>query len=364
MKDYYQILGVSPDASDDEIKKAYRKLAHQYHPDKTGGDEKKFKEINEAFSVLSDKKKREQYDKYGRVFDNNFYGSGQAGFNWGPFSDSPFDFSSGVNFENFGFEDIFEGIFGGGNFRKEHKIRGSDIQFKINISLEEAFYGTKKEISFKTYLKCNTCNGFGYDKSKGVKKCSNCNGKGTVRMEKRAFFMSFSQIVTCSVCGGTGEVPNQKCASCGGDGRIYGNKKITVDIPKGIKNGEVIKLNGEGEAGLRGGKNGDIYIFVNVLPHKIFTRKGDDLYVKKNINLRQLFGDEAIKLKDINGEEFSVYVPHSFSLSENLKVPKRGMSKIFGERGDLYISLEFKTPSKLSAKSKKILDDLYNELNE
>jgi len=365
MKDYYQILGVPRDASDDEIKKAYRRLAHQYHPDKPGGDEKKFKEINEAYEVLSNKEKRAQYDKFGQVFEGGMPKG--AGFNegWNPFSDFDFDFSTYRDVGGFGFEDIFEGIFGMGNQRnKSYSSRGNDIEITFQISLEDAFRGLKKDLSFKTFITCEKCQGLGYDKVKGFKKCQKCGGNGKLKVERKTFFGTFTQITICPECHGKGEIPNAVCSSCKGEGRLYGTKNVTFIIPQGIKEGEIIKISKGGEAGLRGGESGDLYIRVNIFPHPFYTRKGDDLYLKKEINIAQAFLGYPIKIKDLNGEEFTVTIPPNFSLSEELKIPKKGMIKRNFNRGDLYIRFNLKTPKKISSKAKKLLEELNQELYE
>lgn len=365
MKDYYQILGVPRDASDDEIKKAYRKLAHQYHPDKPGGDEKKFKEINEAYSVLSDKKKRAEYDKFGQVFEGGIpYGATEGeGFNWGPFSGFGFDFSSG-GFEGFDFGDIFENFFGGGvkSRTKKEGERGNDIRITIDLSLEDAFKGLRREISFKTFVECQSCKGIGYDKSKGMKKCEHCGGGGEIKTSRRTFFGSFTQVSICPSCGGRGEIPNSVCPVCKGDGRVYGSRNVSFYIPPGVRSDEVIKVNEMGEAGKRGGKAGNLYIIINILPHKHFVRKGDDLYLKKEISVAQAFLGKKIEIKDIDGEIFDVVIPPASPLNEYLKVPKRGMKKLNGSRGDLYINFVLKTPRHLSSKAKKLLEELEKEL--
>jgi molecular chaperone DnaJ len=363
MKDYYKILGVPRDASDDEIKKAYRRLAHQYHPDKPGGDEKKFKEINEAYSVLSDKEKRAQYDKFGQVFEGGGF-ERKTDFEWGPFSNFGFDFFTQENFQDFDLGDIFETFFGGGRAKKDKKVeeRGSDIKIDFNITLEEAFWGGKKEIKFKTLVECKACNGLGYDKSKGTKKCEKCNGRGEIKVEKRTFFGSFTQISICNICHGKGEVPNSICNVCKGEGRIYGERIISFEIPPGIKDKEIIEIPQKGEAGKRGGAPGNLYIEINILPHKTFTRKGDDLYVKKEISILDALLGKEIEIKDISGETISVSIPPNFYLNESLKVPYKGMRKINGKRGDLFINFIVKTPKKLSSHAKKLLEELKKEM--
>lgn len=363
-KDYYKILGVDRNASEEEIKKAFRRLAHQYHPDKAGGDEKKFKEINEAYQVLSDKEKRAQYDRFGRVFEG---GEGSAG-TW----PSGFDFGFGQPFEwDFGkmedlgdlssiFESIFEQF---GGRRTRTYTQGSDIEVTVELTLEEAFSGVQKNLSFKTYSCCLACSGLGYDKKQGVKTCSTCDGRGSIREQKRTFFGNFAAIKTCPTCRGQGNIPNKICGDCGGTGRFLKIKELKVDIAPGVANGQVIKISGAGEAGERGGAAGDLYIVVKIKPHPIFERKDSDLFIKKEIKITDFLLRKEIKCRDISGEEFVLKIPNDLKIGEKIKVSGRGMPH-FGRRGrgDLYIKLEIKLPVYLSARAKKLLEDLAEEL--
>lgn len=367
MKDYYQILGVSKNASEEEIKKAYRKLAHKYHPDRTGGDENKFKEINEAYQVLIDKNKRNQYDRFGRVFDE----SGASGFD---FRGSPFDF--GNQGQNFGgrwdfddlgdFGDVFETLFEtfGGQTRRKTYTQGSDIQVVKEIELEEVFKGMEESFKIGTYVPCSDCGGLGHEKEEGFKSCETCAGRGEVKVERKTFFGRFSQVQLCSDCGGRGQIPNKKCRHCSGKGRIYGSKEVKVRIPSGIEDGQVIKIEGAGEAGEYGNPPGDLYVTIRVKPNQKFKRRKDDLYIEKEITLSQAFLGKEIKIKDISGNEFSVNIPSGFNFSERLKVENKGMTKFgnLGLRGNLYIGFILKRPKKLSKKAEKLLEDLDKEL--
>jgi len=364
-KDYYKILGVPKDASEEEIKKAYRKLAHKYHPDKPGGDEKKFKEINEAYEVLSNKEKRAQYDRFGEVFDRESYKGYTDGVNI-DFSDIfgggfDFDFSSQ---DFFGFEDIFENIFGTQRKNRNDFQRGKDLETKIEITLEEAFHGTQKSFTLKTLLVCEKCGGLGYNKSKGFKVCDYCKGSGKIKLERKTFFGSFAQISTCNFCSGTGKIPNEICNNCKGEGRIFGQKNININIPPGVKDKEIIKVPKGGEAGKKGGENGDLYVVIHILPHQFYIRKNDDLYLEKDIDLTQAFLGYPIKIKDISGEEFSITIPPGHSLSKELKISKRGMPKGFSQRGDLYIRFNLKVPKKISNKAKELIENLNKEIYE
>jgi molecular chaperone DnaJ len=376
-KDYYTILGVSREASEEDIKRAYRKLAHQHHPDKQGGNEAKFKEVNEAYQVLGNKEKRAQYDRFGQTFDGNGApGGGAGGFRWEDFgfsggqaSGNPFGgFSAdgGVNFGDFG--DIFESIFDqfGGRPRQTYR-RGSDIEAREELTLEEAFSGVSRTLRFKTHVACTMCAGLGYDRAKGVMKCTTCGGQGRVREEKRTFFGNFSQVKACPKCEGRGEVPNAPCKTCAGKGRVDGVREVPVTFAPGIEDGQVVKLQGQGEAGERGSETGDLYVGVHVRPHRVFTRTKTDLSTEIDVKVTDALLGREVRVRDIGGEEFSVSIPAGFNVRERLKVPGRGMPR-FGSvlssahRGDLYISLNIKTPKHLSAKARKLLEEFEGEV--
>lgn len=374
-RDYYEILGVSRTASDEDIKKAYRRLAHKYHPDKSGGNEAKFKEINEAYQILGNKEKRVQYDHFGNAMPHEWQGGPVPGGGWAGFD--PSTFNGGVNFTDFG--DIFETIFGGGfstqggpasgwgGRARETYRRGSDIELAETLTLEDAFRGVRREVSFHTNVLCKECTGVGHFPKEGFSKCSTCNGKGEVRVEQRTFFGNFTQVKTCSACFGKGEVPKKLCTACKGRGVVRGTKKIEVEFGAGIEDGQIIKLKGYGEAGERGGGIGDLYVVARVKKHPDFERKGSDLYTKREIKITEALLGHTLKMKDVGGEEVSFSVPAGFDFDESLRIPGRGMPR-FGSanwhigRGDLYVKLSVKTPKKVSAKAKKILEELEKEL--
>lgn len=362
-KDYYKILGINKDASEEEVKKAYRRLAHEYHPDKPGGNESKFKEINEAYQILSNKEKRDQYDKFGNVFDG---GGMPPGWQPGGFGGAEWK----VNFDDMGdFGDIFESIFEqfGGRKKRQTYTQGSDIEVLEELTLENAFNGLSKTFQLRTNITCETCSGLGYEKKEGLKTCTMCQGKGEIREQRNSFFGNFSQIKSCPQCFGRGEVPNRFCPTCKGKGRILKTKEVGVNIPPGIEDGHVIKIKGAGEAGERGGANGDLYVIIKIKPHSVFSRARNDLYMTKEISLSQALLNKKIELNDISGEKFNFAVPSGFNLKEKLKVEGRGMPR-FGSvssqlgRGDLYITMNLKLPKSLSAKAKKLLEDLDKEL--
>ncbi|MCP6719867.1 MAG: molecular chaperone DnaJ [Patescibacteria group bacterium] len=354
-EDYYKVLGVSKDASNEDIKKAYRQLAHKYHPDKSGGNEKKFKEVNEAYQVLSNKEKKAQYDRFGGVFEGTPGGAPyrQAGFGEGwnvDFGGDMVDLS-----------DVLESLFGQfGGQRRQTYTHGSDIETLQEISLEEAYKGLKRTISLKTYISCDACKGLGHDKSKGFTTCTVCQGRGEIKEQKRTFFGNFAQVKSCPKCSGRGEMPNKPCEVCEGAARVLGMKEIIIDINPGVENGQIIKVSGAGEAGEREGSNGDLYVVIKVKPHPVFSRNKRDLLMEREISFTDALLGRKIKIEDINGETFEVSMPQEFNVKDKLRVPGRGMP-VFGlihNRGDLYISFTLKTPKKLSTKAKKLLEDL------
>jgi molecular chaperone DnaJ len=355
--DYYKILGVEKSATEDEIKKAFRKLAHQHHPDK-GGDEKKFKEINEAYQILSSKEKRAQYDRFGRTFDNGAQGGPfGGGFQGNPFGDIRFDFG-GADMGDLGdiFDTFFEGL---GVRQKRHTYhRGSDIQIAEEITLEESFRGVRKEMEYAVMVKCEKCAGVGHDPKAGFDECNACGGKGEIKETKQSFFGNFAQVKACEKCFGTGQLPKKVCETCKGAGRVKGKKKITVEIRPGVDNNQLIKIQSAGEAGERGAQEGDLYIKIRVKPHSIFRRTGDDLIIRKEVSMLDLLLDKKLEVPTIAGNKLKVDVPRGFNLKENLTIKGEGMPKINGfGKGDLIVDMEIKTPKKISAKLKKALED-------
>lgn len=355
-KDYYKILGISKTASEEEVKKAFRKLAHEHHPDKAHGNEAKFKEANEAYQVLSDKKKREYYDRFGSEPQAGFGGGG------GPFPGwdmGGMDFNgANVNFGDLG--DIFETFFGGmgGQPRKTYR-RGSDIEAVQEITLEESFAGIIKNITLRTYITCSDCGGKGGEPAAGMSACTVCNGRGEVKEEKRTFFGSFSQVKTCPNCQGFGEVPKKVCSHCKGAGRIMGERKISLDIRAGIADGQLIQIKGAGEAGERATPAGDLYVRIKVKPHHVFGRQGDDLITRKKVRVVDLLLGRMLEVQTIEGKTIEVEIPAGADLKEFIRVKGEGMPR-FGRsgRGELLIDLEIKAPEKLSAKDRELLQGL------
>ncbi len=351
-KDFYNVLGVSKEASKAEIKKAFRKLAHKYHPDKKGGDEEKFKEVSEAYGVLSDDKKRAEYDTYGQTFGDtgNPYG------NTGGFGFSGFQNEQG--FEGVDLGDIFGDIFGGGSKRNQTR-RGGDISIDIEISFEESIFGTERKIILNKTSTCKSCNGNGAKKGSSLNKCSTCNGQGIVHEAKKTFFGTFTNTVECKVCYGAGEVPKEVCVDCKGVGIAKKETEINVKIPAGINNGEMIRLSGAGEA-IPKGIAGDLYIKVHVGTHKSLKREGDDIVTRLNIKLTDaILGGEYV-VDTIDGK-LKLKIPRGASFGEILRVRGKGVPISDKKRGDLLVSLNINMPNKLSRKAEKILKELNNE---
>lgn len=356
-RDYYEVLGVSKTATDEELKKAFRKLAKQYHPDANPNNkeeaEKKFKEVNEAYEVLSDKQKRNMYDQFGHSGANG-YSSDFSGF-------SGFDgFSGGAGFGGMDFDlnDIFSSFFGGGGARRSSKngpVRGRDLKVRVEITFEEAAFGVKKEITVNREEQCDTCGGSGCRAGTKPETCKVCNGAGQVRVTQNTILGSFASVKTCDHCGGTGTVITSPCDSCKGRGTVRRQRKIKISIPAGIDNGQVISLNGEGEPGLRGGPSGNLYITVAVKNHAIFTRKGDSIFCNVHVSFAEAALGAIIKVPTLSGDE-------QYDLAEGTQTGSiftlkgKGIKNINGRGiGDLYFTVVVDVPKKLNNEQREIL---------
>ncbi len=371
MKDYYKILGISKAATDDEVKKAFHKLAHKYHPDK-GGDEKKFKEINEAYQILSNKEKRTQYDRFGTVFEGGQGASGAhgagpfgGGFGFGkewPFGEVRFDMNSedGVDLG-----DIFDAFFEGLGVKQKRRTyeRGADIQVSIELSLEEAFHGVEKTLRYHAHVRCAKCEGNGHDPKAGYNKCTACGGQGEIKESRNSFFGNFVQIKNCKECNGLGQIPKKICEECKGGGRIAQEKIIKVEIRPGISEGQIIKIKAAGDAGEHGTESGDLYVLIKIKLHALFERRGNDLMVRKEVNVIHLLLGKKIEIPTIAGNKIQIEVPIDFALKDHFRIHGEGMP-YFGAagRGDLVVEFKVKTPKKLSPKAKKILEELDKEV--
>ncbi len=354
-KDYYEILGVGKDASADDIKKAYYKLAHRYHPDKGTGDETKFKEINEAYQVLSDKDKRSQYDQFGSSFENGAGpGPGDFQWSWGQ-PDMDFDFG------NLG--DIFGDIFGFGSTRKKKDSkRGKDIEVELTISLEETLLSEEKEISIAKYIVCPRCQGKGAEPGTKIKECFSCRGSGQVQQVRRTPLGSFTTLGTCPECGGEGSRPEKPCIVCKGEGRVRGEEKIKIFVPAGADTGQVIKVEGRGEAGKKGGKAGDLYLRIFVKPHHLFRRKSDDLYTLLPVSFSQAALGDEVEVFTLEGKKILMKVPEGTESGKTFRISGKGIPHFSGYgRGDLFVETVIRTPKKLSKKQKELLEELKKE---
>ena len=350
-RDYYEVLGLQKGASDNDIKKAFRKMAMKYHPDKNPGDkvaEEKFKEINEAYAVLSDPEKKEKYDRFGHagVDPNSGFGGGAGGF--GGFG---------------GFEDIFDmfggafGGFGGGSRgrRNNGPRKGSDLQKAVTITFEEAAFGTKKEIRLNKYVKCKTCGGSGAAPGTSTKSCPKCGGTGEIRTAQRTPLGTFQSVSPCPDCNGTGEINETPCPDCGGSGKTRDNVTISVNIPAGVDNDSVIPIKGQGEPGVNGGPDGDLYIVINVEPHKIFERRGQDLWLEIPITFDQAALGDDIIVPTLEGK-VSYKVPSGTQPDTIFRLKGKGIKSVRGNRkGDLYVKVNLEVPTKLNSKQKKAI---------
>ncbi|HET8580969.1 MAG TPA: molecular chaperone DnaJ [Candidatus Paceibacterota bacterium] len=350
MKDYYQILGVAKNASEEEIKKAFRKLAHQYHPDKQGGDEAKFKEASEAYAVLSDKKKRAEYDAYGRTFS----GSGSAGAN--PFG-AGFDFSGfegfQQGFEGMDFGDIFSDLFGGG--RGQRQKRGRDISIDIELPFRDAIFGTERRVLITKQAVCSTCKGSGAAPGSETVTCSLCTGSGTIKETRQSILGSFTSVRECPECYGRGTVPEVKCRDCGGVGVRREEQEIRVQIPAGIQNGEMIRQPQQGEA-VPGGASGDLYIKIHVQPDRTFTREGNNLAMTLSVKLTDALLGATYAVETLDGTE-QVKIPAGVSHGDVLRIKGKGVPAATG-RGDLMLRIAVPLPKKLSRKAKQAIEEL------
>jgi len=367
-KDYYQILGVSRNASQEDIEKAFDKLAHKHHPDK-GGDEKKFKEINEAYQVLSNKEKREQYDKFGQTFEGaQAGGPGGFGFNWswGGSNETPREEDFGFNFENFGdLGDMLEEIFnfgGGAPRRRKETKKGRDIEISLELSLEDTLSGQEREIPLAKVIICPRCHGSGAEPGTKMKTCPTCGGSGQVQQVRRTILGSFASTMTCPQCQGEGKMPEESCHVCRGEGRVKSEERVKVFIPAGINTDQVIKAEGKGEAGKKGGRAGDLYIRVLVKPHPVFERKRDDLYTSAQISFSQAALGDEIEIQTLEGTKILLKVPSGTESGKILRISGKGIPHFSGYgRGNLFVELIVKTPKKLTKKQKELLEKLKEE---
>ena len=349
-RDFYDVLGVPKGSDEAALKGAYRKLAMQFHPDRNPGSsdaEHRFKEINEAYDTLKDPQKRAAYDRFGHAAFENGGGRGANGF--GP------EFSSSMS-------DIFEDIFGdfmGGRSQgrgSQSRLRGSDLRYNLEITLEEAFVGRTVEIDVPTLVACHTCDGSGAKPGTGMSTCKHCSGHGKVRAAQGFFTIER----TCPVCQGRGQILENPCTDCGGQGRRQENRKLSVDIPMGIEDGTRIRLANEGEAGLRGGPPGDLYIFISVKPHDLFHRDGADLYARVPIAMTTAALGGEFEVPTLDGARAKVKVAPGTQPGQRVRLKQMGMPVLRSkDTGDLYVQLEVETPQNLTKRQRELLEEFH-----
>lgn len=349
-RDYYEVLGLKKGASDDEIKKAFRQAAKKHHPDLNQGDkeaETRFKEVNEAYEVLSDEQKRAQYDAYGHAAFDPASGGGAGGFGGG-FGGGGFG----------GFEDIFDVFFGGGatrTTRRNGPARGSDMRYNLSISFEEAAFGVKKEVSLVREENCAECAGSGAKKGTEAKTCPTCGGAGQVRSVQNTAFGSFSSTRPCDACRGEGKIISDPCQLCHGKGRINRSRKLNINIPAGIDSDQAITLSGEGEAGKKGGPAGDLYVYITVKPHKLFKRKNENLYIDMVIPYTTAALGGEIVVPTLK-TPVKYIVPEGTQPGTVFRLRDQGIQRLRGSgKGDLYVKAVVEVPRKLTEKQKEIL---------
>ncbi len=355
-RDYYEILGVTKSASDDEIKKAFRKLAVKHHPDKEGGDEAAFKEINEAYEVLKDKQKRQRYDQFGHAGVGGASGGGNPfegfqGFGGGQ-QGQPFEF----NFGDGGLGDMFGSFFGGSQGQQQGPRRGRDVETSIDLTFEEAVFGTEKKLTIQLDDECRHCKGTTVEPGFEMKTCQTCKGAGQQTRVMNTIFGAIQQSVTCETCHGRGSVPEKACTVCRGKGTERQKQEVTIKVPAGVDDGATIRLRDRGEAVARGGK-GDLYVHLRVKPHKKFTREGDLILSEEHISMIDAALGTEIEVETVDGN-ITMKVPAGTQSGTDFKLSGHGVPHLRGNsRGAHIVSLLVDTPTKLSKKQKELLTD-------
>lgn len=352
-RDYYDILGVQREASSEEIKKAFRRLARQYHPDinKEEGAADKFKEINEAYEVLSDSQKRAVYDRYGHAMS----GSGGMGFD-------PFDMG-GMGSDPFStiFDTFFGGANVGGRSQRGGHLRGADLRYNLHLAFEEAIFGTEKEIEFRRLETCSTCNGTGADAGTQPEICPRCRGTGEIRQRSPLFNMI--TVTTCDQCGGIGKIIRTPCSTCRGEGRVRQTRRITVKVPAGVDSNSQIRISGEGEAGVYGGDHGNLYVTLDIQPHPFFVRDNNDIVLELHINVAQAALGDEVTIPTLDGEE-PFKVPSGTQTGQIFRLRGKGVPFLRqAGRGDQIVIARVVVPKKLTDQQRKLFEQLYQTLD-
>ncbi|MDQ7080236.1 MAG: molecular chaperone DnaJ [Paracoccaceae bacterium] len=358
-RDYYDVLGVSKGASEAELKKAYRKKAMELHPDRNKDNpdaEAKFKEVNEAYDILKDPEKRAAYDRFGHAAFEGGNGAGPGGFGGGGFGGHPGNGDFGSAFSDV-FEDLFGDFMGGGRGGGNRATRGSDLRYNLRISLEEAYTGKQKTIRVQSSVACESCQGTGAEGGSEPMTCPTCSGMGKVRAQQGFFTVER----TCPTCGGRGQIINNPCKACGGSGRQQKERTLSVNIPPGVETGTRIRLAGEGEAGLRGGPPGDLYIFIEVKDHPIFEREGQNLFCRVPISMTTAALGGEVEVPTIDGGRARVKIPAGSQSGRQMRLRGKGMPALRGgPAGDMYIELVVETPVNLTSRQKELLREFEN----
>jgi len=348
-QDYYELLGVNRSASADDIKKAFRKLAMQHHPDRNSGDknaEKKFKDVNHAYDILNDPEKRAAYDRYGPAAFEGGMGPNGPG---GPFHGQGFDFGSV-------FGEIFEDMFGAGGARGRGRAdtRGQDLRFNLEITLEQAYAGTEATVRVPSSVSCEACHGSGAEPGSRPQQCPTCHGRGRIRAQQGFFTVER----TCLACHGAGHVIDKPCRNCGGQGRVRREKTLKVNIPAGVEDGTRIRLSGEGEAGTRGGPPGDLYVFLTVRQHTLFEREGADVHCRVPISMVQATLGGNIEVPTLDGKMARINIPAGAQSGHQFRLRGKGMPVVrSAQRGDMYIEINVETPTNLTPRQKELLKE-------
>ena len=361
-RDYYEVLGISKGANADEIKKAYRTKAKELHPDRNADNpnaESQFKEVNEAYDCLKDGDKKAAYDRYGHAAFEGGMGGGRPG---GGFSGGQGDFASA-------FSDVFDDLFGdfmggrGGGGGRQRAARGADLRYNLSVTLEEAYNGLQKTINVPTSIKCGSCDGSGAEGGAEPAMCPTCSGLGKVRAQQGFFTVER----TCPTCSGVGQIIKNPCKGCGGQGRVHKDRALSVNIPKGVETGTRIRLSGEGEAGMRGGPSGDLYIFIDVRKHEIFEREGVNLFCRVPVSMTAAALGGDIEVPTIDGGRSKVKIPAGSQSGRQMRLRSKGMPALRGGgEGDMFIELAVETPVNLTSRQKELLrefEDLSEENN-
>lgn len=368
-KDYYKILGIKKDASSEELKKAFRTLAQKYHPDKKGGNAEKFKEVNEAYQILSNSEKRRMYDQYGTAFEQAQAQGGFSGFDnfrdWASWAEAMKGAGTRVDFKDLGFGDlgdIFGDFFGFRHTRTAQSRKGRDINIELAVDFREAVFGTEKSIRLDRYVQCENCKGNGADPESKLITCSSCDGSGQIIKTRSTFFGSFRTASVCPQCQGHGKMPDKKCRQCQGSGRIRKSSNINIKIPAGIDQGQSIRVSGQGEAGERGTLPGDLYVTVLIQPDPEFKRQGNNILYEKQIPISTAILGGTVQVKTVDGIG-KLKIPSGTSSGQQFRLRGKGVpylssSGISRGRGDQIVTIKIKIPKHLSRKQKQLFKKL------